>query len=159
MGMAAQHGRPAQDLYQVLGVTREASGGEITRAWRRRALAEHPDARPGEADAPARFRAVAEAYQVLGDPARRAAYDRALGDQPAPYVRPAYVQPGDMRPGDMRPGGRAAEPPLRAGPVWVEVPGTAPARDAYGVDDDTVRLAALAELAARYPAGDWGWPW
>ncbi len=152
--MAAQHGRPAQDLYQVLGVTREASGGEITRAWRQRALAEHPDARPGEADAPARFRAVAEAYRVLGDPVRRAAYDRVLGDQPATVVPPSV-----SRPAVPRPGGRAAEPPLRAGPVRVEVPGRSPARDTYVVDDDAVRLAALAELAARYLAGDWGWPW
>jgi curved DNA-binding protein CbpA len=164
MGMAAQPGEPAQDLYQVLGVTRGASGGEITRAWRQRALAEHPDARPGEADASARFRAVAEAYQVLGDPVRRAAYDRALGDRPGPGGRAGVVVPAGGRPTVVRPtvvppGGRAAEPSLRAGPVWVEVPGMAPGRDPYGADDDAVRLAALAELAARYLAGDWGWPW
>ena len=169
MGMAAQPGRPAQDLYQVLGVTRGASSGEVTRAWRQRALAEHPDARPGDADAPARFRAVAEAYQVLGDPVRRAAYDRAIGDRPGPGGRPGVVRPAGgplpvvpppvVRPPVVPPGGRAAEPPLRAGPVWVEVPGTAPGRDPYGTDDDPVRLAVLAELAARYLAGDWGWPW
>src|ERR1700749_1383717 len=81
---AADHGGPVPDLYQLLGVTRGASGGEITQAWRRRALAEHPDRQPRDAAAPARFRALAEAYQVLGDPARRAAYDRARGDQPGP---------------------------------------------------------------------------
>jgi len=149
MGMATEHGGPAQDLYQLLGVPRGASGGEITRAWRQRALAEHPDARPGDADAPARFQAVAEAYQVLGDPARRAAYDRVLGDRPGPPARPPVA----------RPAGRAAEPPLRAGPVWVQVPGTAPGRDLHGADDDAVRLATLAELTARYLAGDWDWPW
>ena len=117
--MAAQHGRPAQDLYQVLGVTREASGGEITRAWRRRALAEHPDARPGEADAPARFRAVAEAYQALGDPARRAAYDRVLEDQPATRcAAPSRLAPRPARPASGRSaGGRGrAAAAGRAGP-------------------------------------------
>ena len=97
----------------MLGVTRKASGGEITRAWRRRALAEHPDARPGEADAPARFRAVAEAYQVLGDPALRAAYDRALGDQPGPGVRPAAWRPTVVRPTVC---GRPAAASRRCGP-------------------------------------------
>jgi hypothetical protein len=51
------------------------------------------------------------------------------------------------------------EPPLRAGPAWVEVPGTVPAAGPRTADDDAVRLAALAELAARYLAGDRGWPW
>ena len=84
MAAAEQEGGPVPDLYQLLGVPRGASGGEITRAWRRRAAAEHPDRRPRDAAAPARFRALTEAYQVLGDPARRAAYDRSLGDQPRP---------------------------------------------------------------------------
>ena len=63
---------------------REASREEIALAWRRRARDEHPDARPGDADAPGRFRALAEAWQVLGDPARRAAYDRALAREGSP---------------------------------------------------------------------------
>ena len=78
MAAAEQEGGRDPDLYQLLGVDRGASGGEITRAWRRRAAAEHPDRRPRDAAAPARFRALTEAYQVLGDPARRAAYDRSL---------------------------------------------------------------------------------
>ncbi len=75
---AADHGGPGPDLYQLLGVPREASREEIALAWRRRARAEHPDARPADAAAPGRFRALAEAWQVLGDPGRRASYDRAL---------------------------------------------------------------------------------
>jgi len=82
---AAADGGPVPDLYELLGVSRGASREEIALAWRRRARAEHPDARPADAAAPGRFRALAEAWQVLGDPARRAAYDRALarGQQPA----------------------------------------------------------------------------
>src|SRR6201996_7077032 len=84
MEAADREGGQVPDLYQLLGVPRGASGGEITRAWRRRAAAEHPDRRPCDAAAPARFRALAEAYQVLGNPARRGAYDQSLGNQPGP---------------------------------------------------------------------------
>jgi curved DNA-binding protein CbpA len=156
------------DLYQLLGVPRRASGGEITRAWRRRAAAEHPDRRPRDAAAPARFRALTEAYQVLGDPARRAAYDRSLGNQP----RPGAAAPegpgagvagkrshGNSVPVTVRHAGRVPEPPLRAGPVWVELAPTAPAAGPGSADDEMIRLAALAELAVGYLVGDRGWPW
>ena len=156
------------DLYQLLGVPLGASGGEITRAWRRRAAAEHPDRRPGDAAAPARFRALTEAYQVLGDPARRAAYDRSLGDQPLPGAAaaegpaagpPARWPQGSGVPVAVRRAGRMPEPPLRAGPVWVEVPGEVSSAGQRTAEDDVVRLAVLAELAVRYLADDWGWPW
>src|SRR5581483_2723920 len=80
---AADHPGPVPDLYQLLGVARDASREQIAQAWRRRARAEHPDVRPGRpgdeaAQAGARFRALAGAWQVLSDPGRRAAYDRAL---------------------------------------------------------------------------------
>ena len=155
---AAEQGGPVPDLYQVLGVPPEASGGEITRAWRRRAAAEHPDRRPRDAAAPARFRALTEAYQVLGDPARRAAYDRTLGTQPGPSA-PGRRPRGSGVPVVVRRAGRVPEPPLRAGPVWVEVPGMAPAAGPQTAENEMVRLAALAELASRYLAGGWGGPW
>jgi curved DNA-binding protein CbpA len=165
---AAEQGDPVPDLYQLLGISRGASGGEIARAWRRRALAEHPDRRPRDAAAPARFRVLLEAYEVLGDPARRAAYDRSRGDQPGPGAAapeaPAAGVPTGRPCGSgvsvvVRRAGRAPEPPLRAGPVWAEVPGTAPAAGSRTAEDDVVRLAALAELAVRYLAGHRGWPW
>ena len=56
---AADHAGPDGDLYQLLGVPREASREEIALAWRCRARDEHPDARPADADAPERFRALA----------------------------------------------------------------------------------------------------
>jgi curved DNA-binding protein CbpA len=152
---AADHAGPDGDLYQLLGVPREASHQEIALAWRRRARDEHPDARPGDADAPGRFRALAGAWQVLGDPALRAAYDRALARdrQPAARVtvRPA-AGPGRVTPLVQMPG-----PPLRAGPVRVE--GPRPAPPAGGRDEEDIRLAVLAELALRYLARDRGRPW
>ncbi len=110
---AADRGGPDLDHYRLLGVARGASREEIGRAWRRRARAEHPDRRPGQAgdEAAGRFRALAEAYRVLSDPARRAAYDRALGSGQADAGPPPTVAvpvPGDGAGGGARPGARAA---------------------------------------------------
>jgi curved DNA-binding protein CbpA len=152
---AADHAGPDGDLYQLLGVRREASREEIAQAWRRRARDEHPDARPADADAPGRFRALAGAWQVLGDPARRAAYDRVLaraGQRAARVTVRRPAGPGRVTPLVQMPG-----PPLRAGPVRVEGPRQAP--PAGGWDEEDVRLAVLAGLALRYLARDRGWPW
>src|ERR1700744_3955601 len=115
---AADPGGPGPDLYQLLGVTRGASREDIAQAWRRRARAEHPDSRPGDAAASARFRPLAGAWHVLGAPPRRAAYDRALTDGEAlPPTSPP------LKPTVVIPAGRMTDsPPLWAGPVRVETP-------------------------------------
>jgi curved DNA-binding protein CbpA len=63
------------DHYSVLGVQRGASDDEIRAAYRRAARASHPDLNPGDATAAERFKRVQVAWEVLGDPSRRAAYD------------------------------------------------------------------------------------
>jgi len=63
------------DYYDLLGVSRTASEAELKRAFRTLARELHPDV-SSETDAAARFRDVAEAYEVLSDPERRATYDR-----------------------------------------------------------------------------------
>jgi molecular chaperone DnaJ len=66
----------ARDYYEVLGVARDASEEQLKRAFRKLAMEHHPDRNAGCTDAEARFKELNEAYSVLADPQKRAAYDR-----------------------------------------------------------------------------------
>jgi molecular chaperone DnaJ len=63
------------DFYVILGLQREATLGDIKRAYRRLARKYHPDINPGDRLAAAQFRQIAEAYETLSDPDRRRQYD------------------------------------------------------------------------------------
>jgi molecular chaperone DnaJ len=65
-----------EDFYEVLGVSREVNDQELKSAYRKQALKYHPDRNPGDHSAEEKFKAASEAYQVLSDPDKRAAYDR-----------------------------------------------------------------------------------
>ena len=140
-------------LYELLGVRRDAPAAEITRAYHRRARALHPDVQPGEAGEPARFRELEEAYRVLRDPDRRAAYDQALRPPvPGPAAAPRPAATAWPPP----PGRPAAWPPgatLWAGPVQIVPPAASP----------PAPQAASAWLAVLDADPDgllgWGWPW
>src|SRR2546429_8650109 len=65
-----------RDYYEVLGLGRNASEEEVKRAYRKLAVQFHPDKNPDDPHAEEKFKALGEAYDVLMDPDKRAAYDR-----------------------------------------------------------------------------------
>src|SRR5688572_13777854 len=64
-----------KDYYATLGVTKTSTEKEIKQAFRKLARKFHPDVNPGDKKAEARFKEINEAYEVLGDPAKRKKYD------------------------------------------------------------------------------------
>jgi curved DNA-binding protein CbpA len=130
---------PAGGLYRILDVPPGASQETIVHAYRQQARASHPDARPGDPGAAARFRILSSAYEVLSDPVRRADYDRRTEGPARPVLHSGASRPGPEGPartGEPRVGGgnsrhvflgvsppRPAGSPLWAGPVRVQRPG------------------------------------
>src|SRR3954464_8709677 len=65
-----------RDYYEILGVVRGASDADLKAAFRKLAMQHHPDRNPGDMECEHRFKELNEAYDVLKDPDKRAAYDR-----------------------------------------------------------------------------------
>ncbi len=65
-----------RDYYEILGVSKSAEDGEVKKAYRRVAMKYHPDRNPDDPDAEHKFKEATEAYDVLMDAEKRAAYDR-----------------------------------------------------------------------------------
>ncbi|GAB7204499.1 hypothetical protein OS21_09880 [Dickeya oryzae] len=65
-----------QDYYEILGVAKGADERDIKKAYKRLAMKYHPDRNPGDKEAEAKFKEVKEAYEILTDAQKRAAYDQ-----------------------------------------------------------------------------------
>ena len=78
-----------RDCYEVLGVERAADADEVKKAYRKLALKYHPDKNPGDKTAEEKFKELGEAYEVLSEPQKRAAYDRFGHDAFDPRRRAA----------------------------------------------------------------------
>jgi molecular chaperone DnaJ len=83
-----------RDYYEVLGVKKEATEDEIRKAYRALAFKHHPDKNPGDKSAEEKFKELSEAYEVLSEPQKRAAYDRYGHDAFDPRRRAAGAYPG-----------------------------------------------------------------
>jgi len=65
-----------RDYYEILGVSRDVDAKELKKAYRKLAMKYHPDRNPDDKDADAKFKEATEAYEILGDEQKRAAYDQ-----------------------------------------------------------------------------------
>lgn len=65
-----------KDYYEILGISKTATEIEIKKAYRKRAIENHPDKNPGDKAAEERFKEAAEAYEILSDPNKKARYDQ-----------------------------------------------------------------------------------
>lgn len=95
-----------KDYYKLLGVAVDATAKEVTAAYRKLARQSHPDANPGDAQAEERFKVLSSAYDVIGDPAKRAEYDQIRRSGPIGFpgaggFRDPRVNVGDMGDGDL----------------------------------------------------------
>src|SRR5947209_20442471 len=87
-----------RDPYEVLGIARSASAGEVKKAFRRLAKKHHPDQNKNDPKAQAKFAEVNTAYEILGDEKKRAEFDRGEIDAEGKPRHPGFDgSPGGFR--------------------------------------------------------------
>ncbi len=152
--------RGHSDPYRVLGVDAGASQQDIARAYRRAAQRLHPDTRPEDPQAAARFRVLADAYDQLRDPIRRADYDRVqpAADPASQPTRPRHAGPSPHPPGQPYLPPPASGQAVWAGPVHIEPAGAA-SRPGQGGDTAAARFEDPPVILGLRPDPRWSWPW
>ncbi len=136
--MDAQREWFEKDYYAVLGVSPEADQKAITKAYRRLARENHPDANRGDAAAEERFKEISAAYDVVGDAEKRKKYDevRRLGPLGGGFGGGGPGGPGGFggfnTGADAVPAG-AAVPPARSGAATSRPSCTSPSRTPWPV--------------------------
>jgi hypothetical protein len=150
-------GRSHHDPYRVLGVDADASRQDILRAYRRAVHGVHPDAQPADPSAAARFQELTDAYDLLSDPARRAAYDRAhhlaadAGGPPSPPTYPGAIPrwPGSRHLLVPPPGQQVV-----GGPVHIEPP-AAPASGQDQASPPAAKFEDPPVILGAWPGRRW----
>ncbi len=132
----------AEDLYDILGVSRGATEDEIRSAFRKLAKASHPDVNPGNAGASERFKKITAANDILSDPEKRRQYDAGEIDAKGDPRRPQWSRAAGARRGtsgargfEGRPGAGAGFDDFSFSDIFSDVFGTASAgarREAHG---------------------------
>ncbi len=126
-GASCGRRRPMRDLYETLGVTKNATADDIKKAYRKLAQKWHPDKNAGDAKAEEKFKEITAAYDTLSDTEKRKAYDQfgASGGMSARRLRPVRLPrlrgPARRRP--VRPAVRPVRPRPRRWPVRRRPPG------------------------------------
>ena len=80
-----------RDYYEILGLNRDASDEDLKKAYRRLAMKYHPDRNPDNPKAEEHFKEAKEAYEILSDAHKRAAYDQYGGDSHHNRVDPIFL--------------------------------------------------------------------
>jgi len=142
-----------QDYYETLGVTREANAEQLKKAYRSLAMKFHPDRNPGDKTAEHRFKEISEAYDILKDDQKRAAYNR-FGHRAFENGAPAGGHPGGFEAaggfadifeemfGEFMGGRRGQQARQRGGDLRYNMEITL--EEAYAGKQATIRVGALA---------------
>ncbi|MCU0837893.1 MAG: molecular chaperone DnaJ [Rhodospirillales bacterium] len=152
------------DYYSVLGVGRDASKDELKKAYRKLAMNYHPDRNPGDQDAERRFKELNEAYEVLRDDQKRAAYDRfghaafqggeGGGAGFGPNFGAGFADIFEEMFGEFMGGGRRARPTGRGADLRYNL--EISLEDAFAGAKTTIRVSAAANCETCKGSGSAG---